>query len=136
MNKHTKRNICSALSLVFALSGGGLLAFPALGSALMYEPVNPTFGGNPLNTTHLFNRAEAINDYEADDDSSSSSSLLSSLTSTLQSRLISQLLSSGEAGSIETDDYSIIVTDNDGSMTISIIDKSTGESTSIEVSGL
>ncbi|MCG6506922.1 curli production assembly protein CsgF, partial [Vibrio parahaemolyticus] len=61
---------------------------------------------------------------------------LSSLTSTLQSRLISQLLSSGEAGSIETDDYSIIVTDNDGSMTISIIDKSTGESTSIEVSGL
>ncbi len=112
------------------------LSAPAFSSSLVYEPVNPTFGGNPLNTTHLFSRAEAINDYEGSSGSSSSSSVLSSLTSSLQSRLISQLLATGEAGSLETNDYSLVITDNDGYLTITITDKATGESTDIQVSGL
>jgi curli production assembly/transport component CsgF len=50
--------------------------------------------------------------------------------------LLSELISSGEPGSLETDDYTLTITDNDGFLTITVIDKSTGESTTIEVTGL
>ncbi len=114
-----------------------LVATPtAFASKLTYTPVNPTFGGNALNTTHLFSRAEAINDYE-DDSSSSSTSTIDSLVSSLQSRLLSELISNGETGSLVTDDYTLNITDDgDGGLTLSIIDALTGETTTIQVSGL
>ncbi len=114
-----------------------LAASPVLASKLTYTPVNPTFGGNPLNTTHLFSRAEAINDYEDDSSSSSSTSTIDSLVSSLQSRLLSELISNGETGSLVTDDYTLNITDDgDGGLTLSIIDALTGETTTIQVSGL
>lgn len=115
---------------------GCIIALPSEASKLTYQPINPTFGGNYLNTTHLFSRAEAINDYEGDS-SSSSTSAVDSLVSSLQSRLLSQLISSGETGSLVTDDYTLNITDDgDGGLTLSIIDAVTGETTTIQVSGL
>lgn len=62
-------------------------------SELVYIPVNPNFGGNPLNTSHLFAGANAINDYKRPQDDSlfEQESALDRLTSSLESRLISQL---------------------------------------------
>ena len=48
---------------VFTLCSIGVLALataisPALASQLAYTPVNPTFGGNPLNGTFLLGTAQ------------------------------------------------------------------------------
>jgi curli production assembly/transport component CsgF len=37
----------------------GLSAAPAIGSEMVYHPVNPTFGGNPLNGSFLLSTAQA-----------------------------------------------------------------------------
>lgn len=129
--KH-KLRLCLAICLVTL----GVISNSATASSLTYQPINPTFGGNPNYTAHLFSRAEAINDYEGDSSSRSTRSSVDSLLSSLQSRLLGELIASGEPGSLETDDYSLTITDNDGFLTISIYDKTTGESTAIEVSGL
>ncbi len=129
IGKTTRKFIATVCLLNF-------IAFPSVASKLTYTPINPTFGGNPLYTTHLFARAEAINDYE-DDSGSSSSSTVDSLISSLQSRLLSELISNGETGSLVTDDYTLNITDDgDGGLTLTIIDASTGEVTTIQVSGL
>lgn len=139
--KHTYVKVCSKSRRIIVCSGViscCLLIIPsAFASKLTYSPVNPTFGGNPLNTTHLFSRAEAINDYEDDSSSSSGSSVVDSLVSSLQSRLLSELISNGETGSLVTDDYTLNITDDgDGGLTLTIVDASTGEVTTIQVSGL
>jgi curli production assembly/transport component CsgF len=36
---------------------------PALAGTLVYTPTNPTFGGNPLNGSYLFNNAQVQNQY-------------------------------------------------------------------------
>ncbi|QKV20670.1 curli assembly protein CsgF [Oricola thermophila] len=41
-----------------------LLAGTAAASELVYEPVNPSFGGDPLNSSHLFQGAEIANTFE------------------------------------------------------------------------
>jgi curli production assembly/transport component CsgF len=38
---------------------GCVLAAPAVASELLYTPVNPTFGGSPLNATQLMTEASA-----------------------------------------------------------------------------
>lgn len=48
-------------SVVWALLGAAILSAPAGASAsdLVYTPINPTFGGNPLNSSHLLSIAGA-----------------------------------------------------------------------------
>jgi curli production assembly/transport component CsgF len=111
-------------------------------SELVYTPVNPTFGGNPLNSTILINHANAINDYQDPNASSfdfEEESALDRLASSLESRLISQLLAdigNGNTGQLETDDFFLNVVDDSGTLLVQIVDKATGESTEISVSGL
>lgn len=110
-------------------------------SELVYTPVNPNFGGNPLNTSHLFAGANAINDYKAprDDELFEQESALDRLTSSLESRLISQLLAdvgNGNTGQLVTDDFVLNIVDDSGALLIQIIDKETGETSEIQVSGL
>ena len=58
------------------------LIAPALhASELVYRPVNPSFGGNPLNSSHLLGTANAQNDYK-DPASGSGSSGTSALDCT------------------------------------------------------
>lgn len=50
------------------LLGAALLATsPALAGDLVYTPVNPSFGGNPLNSSHLLGLANAQRDATASD---------------------------------------------------------------------
>jgi curli production assembly/transport component CsgF len=111
-------------------------------SELVYTPVNPSFGGNALNSSHLFNHANAINDFEdpnARDIFDEQESALDRLASSLESRLISQLLAdvgNGNTGQLETDDFFLNIVDDSGTLLVQIVDKETGESTEISVSGL
>ena len=120
-----------------------LLASPSIyTSELVYTPVNPSFGGNALNSSHLFNHANAINDYEdpsARDIFDEQESALDRLASSLESRLISQLLAdvgNGNTGQLETEDFFLNIVDDSGTLLVQIVDKATGESTEISVSGL
>ncbi|MCL9773822.1 curli assembly protein CsgF [Vibrio methylphosphonaticus] len=130
-------NLSPRTILVFALASPFALA-----SELVYTPVNPSFGGNPLNSTILINHANAINDYQDPNSSSfdfEEESPLERLASSLESRLISQLLAdigNGNTGQLETDDFFLNVLDTNGLLTVQIVDKATGESTEISVSGL
>ncbi len=111
-------------------------------SELVYTPVNPNFGGSPLNGSHLLNSANAQNTYK-DSSSSRSSyeppSALDRFASSLESRLLSQLMTdigNGNTGSMVTDDYIIDITDDGGALTVTITDLATNESTEIQVNGL
>lgn len=114
---------------------------------LVYTPVNPSFGGSPLNGTFLMNQATAQNDHK---DSSSSSSYsrdpLESFEESLVRRVLSNLSSSivdstfgyDDAdladGYYQVGDYGIEVSGGDGGdVSVSISDVGTGNSTTIVI---
>lgn len=110
---------------------------------LVYAPVNPSFGGNPLNGTWLLNNAQSQNDKKDPDALSRSSfprpSALDRFSDQLQSRLLSQFLSevgNGNTGSLTTDDFIVEIVDDSGSLSIQITDRLTGEISEIQVNGL
>ncbi len=51
-------NIISSVALGLFLNQG------AFASEIRYTPINPTFGGNPFNSSHLLARAEAQKKYK------------------------------------------------------------------------
>lgn len=57
---------------------------------LVYQPVNPSFGGNPFNSSHLLGVANAQNDYQAPRTRETQSEQFVRM---LQSRLLSALAS-------------------------------------------
>lgn len=67
------------------------LCVSASSQELVYEPVNPSFGGNSFNSAHLLAIANAQNDFERPDSESSTSSDLDRFIRSLQSRLLSSL---------------------------------------------
>jgi len=70
-----------------------LVAFSAsnaFAQDLVYEPVNPSFGGNSFNSAHLLAIANAQNDYEQDVDETENTEL-DQFVRSLQSRLLSSL---------------------------------------------
>lgn len=130
-------------SLSISLASGLLLAGAVNATELVYTPVNPSFGGNPLNGTWLLNNAQSQNDHD-DPDLKSRSSLagttaLERFTSQLESRLLSQLMTNiqnGNTGSLQTDAFLIDIVDDSGALTIQVTDKATGEISEIVVDGL
>ncbi|WP_271409297.1 curli assembly protein CsgF [Pseudomonas sp. Q1-7] len=118
------------------------LAGSVQATELVYTPVNPSFGGNPLNGTWLLNNAQAQNDHDDPDARTSTSTRQSALqrfTSTLESRLLSQLLTNieeGNTGSLTTESFIINMIDDGGQLTIMITDRATGEVSEIVVNGL
>ncbi|MDH4567152.1 curli production assembly protein CsgF [Pseudomonas sp. BN414] len=122
-----------------------MLGFGLVGTVqateLVYTPVNPAFGGNPLNGTWLLNNAQAQNDHDDPDSGSTASrqSALERFTSTLESRLLSQLLTNieeGNTGSLTTESFIINMIDDGGQLTIEITDRATGEVSEVVVNGL
>lgn len=107
---------------------------------LVYTPKNPSFGGNPLNGSILLNNAQAQNKKTDSELEIETRSALDRFTDSLRSRLLSQLLSdigNGQTGTLETDDFSILIVDNgDGEISVKITDKNTEQTTEIVVNGL
>ncbi|ANF26403.1 curli production assembly protein CsgF [Stutzerimonas zhaodongensis] len=114
---------------------GLLLSSGLSATELVYTPVNPSFGGSPLNGAWLLGSAQAQND-KKDPDAIDRSiyerpSDLERLTSQLESSLLSDLLrdaQAGETGSLTTTDFFVRAYNGDaGLLIVEITDRVTGE---------
>ena len=127
-----------------------LLPGSALAGPLVYQPVNPSFGGNPLNGPNLMNQANAQN--KLTDPAASSffgrgtQGQLDLFNQRLQSLILDRIASSLsdslfdasgnlQPGTVETSTFLInIVDQGNGTLLITTTDKSTGASTSFQIS--
>ena len=122
---------------------------PSHATELVYYPLNPSFGGSPLNGPVLLNSAQAQNKH-TDPSSSSSRSLtaktpLEQFNETLERSILNRLASNASAaisgpgfglqpGSVETGNFLIDIVDlGGGQLRITTTDKTTGASSSFEV---
>jgi curli production assembly/transport component CsgF len=119
-----------------------LTAQPALAQDITYQPVDPTFGGNPFNSSHLLGIANAQNKYK-DPSTKSSDSQADIFARQLQSRLLSALSSQivdaifGENpqqhGTISFGGQTITFDRGLDAVTLNITDDATGEVTTIVI---
>ena len=127
-----------AALFAMALCAGG----PSLAQDMVYEPINPSFGGNPFNSAHLLGIANAQNDFK-DPASRSNSSQADIFARQLQSRLLSALSSQivdaifGEnpqqQGTISFGGQTIDFFRDLDSVTLNITNDETGEVTEIVI---
>jgi len=115
---------------------------PLMAQDMTYEPVSPTFGGNPFNSQHVLGVANANNDFR-DPRAASSNSQADIFARQLQSRLLSALSSQivdaifgenpQESGTISFGGQTINFFRSLEEVTIIIRDDTTGEETRIVV---
>lgn len=127
------------------LATGSLLSvisLSAFAGELVYQPINPSFGGDPFVGNYLLGKAQS-QDTNTDPNSRRSEPLSSTarLVQSLESRLISQLISdvgSGDIGegSFDSDEFGVVVRDEGGQLSVQVVDKLTGDVTTINVGGL
>ncbi|CAH0992676.1 Curli production assembly/transport component CsgF [Sinobacterium norvegicum] len=104
---------------------------------LIYQPVNPSFGGSPINSSYLLDTANAQNKHKDPDAREyEEPSKLERFTTSLEQRLLNDLLNNGEGGTLQTDDFFIEVDDSDGVLEVDIRDRLTGETSEIIVDSL
>jgi len=127
-----------------------LLPGPACAGPIVYQPVNPAFGGNPLNGTFLLNEAQLQNSYKDPNAASANAAAQKTPLQQFQDSLerailnrIAQAVTGGIVdsqghlipGTIQTADFTITIVDlGGGILQITTTDKSTGQSTVFEVS--
>lgn len=131
----------ASLRLLCLLSAAA--AGAAQASALVYQPVNPAFGGNPLNAAGLLNEAQAQNNFKApaaspaDRLQSFANSLQNAILSRVSSAVIRNIVSEGGTlipGNVETQDFIIEVTDlGAGRVRVTTTDRNTGQTTTFEI---
>jgi curli production assembly/transport component CsgF len=118
------------------------LAAPAAAQDITYEPVDPSFGGNPFNSAHLLGIANTQNDYK-DPKAANNNSQADIFARQLQSRLLSALSSQivdaifgdnpQERGTIRFGGQTITFVRGLEDVTLTITDDDTGEVTTIVV---
>ena len=119
---------------------GLLIHLPAFATDLVYAPINPAFGGSPLNGSHLLATAQAQNPYRAPTNSSLqnfNNSLQQAILNRLSNLTLATLFGTGSKllpGTYDTAAYTITVVDNAGVLTITTTEKKTGAVVSFEVS--
>ena len=119
-----------------------LLCLAAHATDLIYTPVNPAFGGSPLNGNTLLSIANATNEYYKEPEKSAIDKFNASLQSSILSKLSSQIISNMFAGATgfnpgtyETGNYIVTITDlGSGQISIETRDKNTGEIAAFTVS--
>ncbi|MEX0343207.1 MAG: curli assembly protein CsgF [Erythrobacter sp.] len=131
-----------AITIIASTIAGMAMAIPAQAQDITYQPIDPTFGGNPFNSSHLLGVANAQNDYR-DPSSSRNSSQADIFARQLQSRLLSALSSQivnaifgenpQESGTIRFGGQTIKFVRSLESVTLTIIDDDTGEVTEIVI---
>jgi curli production assembly/transport component CsgF len=123
-----------------------LAALPASATDLVYRPVNPSFGGDPLNGPTLLNQAIQQNDYKDPEATSfANQSPLQQFNDQLQRAVLGRIASSVSGGLfnssgqlipgvVETADFRIAIVDlGGGVLSITTTDKITGQSTTFQV---
>lgn len=136
------------LSLLFVTLAllSGLTTTSLHASELVYQPINPSFGGSPLNGPVLLNSAQAQNDFtESSPSSGSQQNALSQFNNMLKSAILSRVASAVTSGivgptgqltpgTVETADFRIAINDiGGGQLQILTTDKSTGQTTEFQV---
>lgn len=126
-----------------AIMSAGMLAAPAMAQDLTYQPINPSFGGNPFNSSHLLGIANAQNDYKDPRATSTSGSQADIFARQLQSRLLSALSSQivdaifgenpQESGTISFGGQTIQFVRGLEDVTLTISNDDSGETTTIVV---
>lgn len=127
------------LAAVLGVSVAGV----ASASALVYQPVNPAFGGNPLNASGLLNEANAQNDFRAP--AATPADRLDAFANSLQSAILSRVSSAvirsivgGDGllipGRVETQDFIIDVVQSGDIVTVTTTDRTTGQQTTFQIS--
>ena len=117
---------------------------PAMAQDMVYQPVDPSFGGNPFNSAHLLGIANAQNDFRDPRSSSSSSSSQADIFARqLQSRLLSALSSQivdaifgenpQESGTISFGGQTVDFFRSLDEVTLNITNDDTGEVTKIVI---
>lgn len=127
------------------------LAAQAAATELVYFPLNPSFGGSPLNGQVLLNSAQATNRHTDPDIGQDMFGIeqktpLQTFNETLERSILNRLTVAASSriigtdggfipGILETDNFTITVADmGGGNLTITTTDKLTGDSTSFQVS--
>jgi curli production assembly/transport component CsgF len=120
----------------------GVAATPTTASELVYQPINPSFGGNPFNSSHLLGVANSINRY-TDPKAVTNNDPAQQFLRTLQSRLLSTLASqitdvifgdnAQQSGLIKFGDQEISFDRGLNEVTLTIFDAATGTTTQIVV---
>ena len=151
MNKKISTGIQRKLWIAVGIVAVGSLFYtPSAASELVYYPLNPSFGGSPLNGPVLLNSAQAQNKYTDPSSSSARSPLtpktpLEQFNETLERSILNRLAANASAaisgpgfglqpGSVETGNFLIDIVDLGGGMLrITTTDKTNGTSSSFEV---
>lgn len=151
--KKNKINRAGRHALLFAvgvMAAGGLFIKPAKATELVYYPLNPSFGGSPLNGPVLLNSAQAQNKHKDPESESLRSSFtqktpLEQFNETLERSILNRLAANASAaisgpgfglqpGSVETGNFLIDIVDlGGGLLRITTTDKTTGATSSFEV---
>lgn len=117
----------------------------ASAAELLYQPTNPSFGGNPLNSSHLRGLAETQNEHQEERDTSARTGLDQSelFVRQLQSRLLSGLAGqvtdaifgedAQESGEIVFGEQTITFDRGLEFINITIFDAATGGTTDVRV---
>lgn len=113
-----------------------------MASALTYTPINPAFGGSPLNSTYLLGVAGAINKYK-DPSATSSTDQGQLFVQQLQGQLLSALstqitsvifgANAAQSGKIVFGDQTIAFVKSLDSTNLTITNSTTGSVTSIAI---
>jgi curli production assembly/transport component CsgF len=117
-------------------------AAPAAAQDMVYQPIDPSFGGNPFNSAHLLGIANAQNNYK-DPAAQQTNSQADVFARQLQSRLLSALSSQivdaifgenpQESGTISFGGQTIDFVRSLTEVTLNITDDTTGEVTTIVI---
>ncbi len=140
---NTVRLLAAAFGAALAMAG----AAPALATELVYVPVNPAFGGNPLNGPGMLAAAQAQNKHKVPAASSAfGKTPLEQFSDMLERSVLSQLSAAATAsvigngklkpGTVETGNFRIDIVDAGGGvLIITTTDKVTGATTSFTIGG-
>lgn len=130
------------IALAVGAAGLAASASPVAAQDLTYQPIDPSFGGNPFNSAHLLGVANAQNDYK-DPDARSTNSQADIFARQLQSRLLSALSSQivdaifgdnpQERGTISFGGQTIQFVRGLTEVTLTITNDETGEVTTIVI---
>lgn len=140
----TARLLAAAFGAALAAAG----AASALATELVYVPLNPAFGGNPMNGPGMLATAQAQNKHKdpAALNSSLSKTPLQQFSDMLERSVLSQLSAAATAGvmgngklkpgTVETGNFRIDIVDAGGGVLIvTTTDKVTGATTSFQIGG-
>ncbi len=126
------------------LMAAALIAGSTNAGSLVYTPVNPSFGGSPLNGSVQLNNAESQNNYQ-DPDLNDEVNALDDFNDRLQRALLTRLTRAVTSqivdeegnlipGETETTDFIILVQEEDeGTLSVTTTDKVTGGQTKFTV---